>query len=217
MVYHMFTLEKRRKTDIDFLSFWYAESRSDAEGEEEVSDSTADILKGIEELRNRVVEEASGSPLQVSLNTVRTILESIRFHSSFPESIDYWNSVIGSTAQVRSRGITVRELSEAVVSFLQGISAPSSNASSSEGAETAVSLMAEEIESIRRFVDTSLSDMRKEIRTEKMKQVESVASTQASSLNASPIPVPSLPISNRRQTAADRRSWCCDVSECPMQ
>ena len=240
VAYHLFILERRGNREIDFLTFWYKEARSgnaaahtDASVSEEVSDSTLEILKGIEDLRDRVVEESlhkTGKQSKaIQMSSLKSILEEIRFHSIFPESIEYWTSVIDSATDVNTDSISLAELSDAVITFIKGGSNRSTSSAISNS--SSIDQLYEELADLRRHVNSSLKDMQSELRTEAKKIKEEVTrsgvSTRESSAQNSPQMTPSLPIKNRRSTAVavdsspetNNRQFCCstNVSECLMQ
>jgi hypothetical protein len=214
IVYHQFTLDRRNKPDLDFLSYWFAESRNSRSSDwGEAEDSTSDILKGIEEFRNKVVEQCRGR--SVSLLTVRAIVYDLERNSKFNESKEYWKSVIESLQNQPSSSVPLSDLSEAVVSFLKSID------SSSGGSSVSGSSNTEEIEALRSYVNKSLSELRSEIRRESAKLQSDISglSTAVTSSKSSPISAPSLPIESRRQqesingNRSMRREWCASCAD----
>jgi hypothetical protein len=214
IVYHDFLLQRRRNPRLDFLAFWYKEARAQqtVEREEEdvrVASAEAEILAGIERLRDKAVEGSRNG--RISLVAVRLIVAQIRAGCEFPDAKEYWDAVHGSLSQQAGTEMEISELSEAVVGFLKSLAEPSSASSMQPDVQ-------EELDSLRRFVNTSIEAVRSEMKRESIKlrkELDSATTTAATS----PVVAPSLPLPSRRAqelitgTRDPRSEWCASCAE----
>jgi hypothetical protein len=227
IAYHQYTLERTKNKDLDFLAYWFAESQRQGDNTPNPSpaeDSTADILSSIEIFRNKVVEQCRGK--YISLLAVRGIVFDLQRDAAFPESKEYWTSVLESLQHQPSSSVPISDLSEAVISFLRAIEQTSSGESSVQPGDSSSSL-SEELEALKTYVNTSIRDIRMEMRRESQKlksAVTTAATSRNASTKASPVAALSLPIESRQQetitgSRSSRRSWCASCADdvCLMQ
>jgi hypothetical protein len=217
IVYHAFTLEQQRKPDLDFLTYWFSETRSKGESSgDDKSSYTSEIVGGIEIFRDKVVQESRGRT--VSLLVVRGVVFDLERSAVFPETKEYWKSVLESLHHQPSNSVPLSDLSDAVVSFIKSIG---ENDGSSEGKNSS-----SEMEDFKRYVNNTLSELRSEIKRESLRVKKEILSSSSANTTAasSPLTVPSLPIESRRvpqesingQRGRDnRRSWCASCAEDP--
>ena len=218
IAYHQYTLARRTKKDLDFLTYWFAEARHEVDSSGGLvypEDGVGDILRGIEIFRNRVVGEGRGKSL--SLLAVRAIVFELEADAKYNESRDYWKSVLDSLQNQPSSSVPLSDLSDAVVSFLKSIDSMSV-AGSVSGASNS-----EDIEALRSFVNRSISELRSEVRREsaKLKSDISGLSTAVNSAKSSPTAAPTLPIESRRgqecitgnQRSMRQRNWCASCAD----
>ena len=232
ITYHQYLLDRQAKPDLDFLTYWFGETNG-SDVAISPDDGTSDIINGIVLFRNKVVEQCRGK--YISLLAVRGIVFDLQRDSRFPESKEYWGSVLESLQHQPSSSVPIADMSEAVISFLKSIGSPDESSHASEAPNSAV---VEELESLRNFVNSSMREMRSEIRREsaklKSEMVAKISETSAASTAApsressskpSPVPVPALPIETRRAqepiqgNRSLRRSWCASCADdvCLMQ
>lgn len=217
---HQFTLEKHKKPELDFLSFWFAESRNQVYSISEPEDHISEILSGLETFRDNVVEQSRGR--SVSLLAVRGVVFDLERSASFTETREYWQSVLESLQNQPSSLVTLSDLSEAVVSFLKSVESGDTSSSSAQSLE---------LDALRTYINQSLTELRTEIKRESLKmkaEIKSVTSgitTAVGSVKSSPTPLPALPIESRRTqeeisgSRGSRREWCgsCAEDPCVMQ
>lgn len=196
LAYHAYTV--RGKPGENFLKFWYHmettthnQSTHPPISPSEVSDYTIDILRGILILRDEVV--AISSP-KIGTKFFRKVLTRIRNTSVFPESVEYWNTVMSGRLDFEGEGVSVNEVSEATFQFLKSLaSADTVSKTTSDPSATD-----EELQRLRLYVQQSLEKLRQEVakETEGIKvKLDEVATAQST-----PRPtVPELPIPSRRR------------------
>ena len=155
-----------------------------------------DILRGIEILRDKVVFESrsryvrKGQARSVSVSFVKDVIEnSILTISQFPESHQYWTSVLVSVHEIDSPHVSLEELSEAVLAFLKGISISAAPPS-------------EEMAKIKEYVDQSIREVKEMVE-------ETRIASASTSARTSPASRPVVP----------RQTWCAcaEPQECLMQ
>ena len=122
LAYHTYLLNPGS----DFLSFWY-DCRDEQEDEDLPSSSSLEILRGLEVFRDRIVGESRRGFRQkrpnpkISVRFLLEVLADIRSACMYTEASAYWSTVSESTDASAST-ITLSELSEAVLAFLNSIS-----------------------------------------------------------------------------------------------
>jgi len=144
----------------NFLKFWKSldqQESPDNDDEIVISDSCIDILKGIIDLRDQV---AYGGKDSLPLNQVVLVLQEIRDSSVFPESAEYWDSVIAGLSGDDNHDdmvISLDDISEAVLVFLKNLSSPQTDPSSSSSSH------ADELENFKQYINTTLEKLREEV------------------------------------------------------
>jgi hypothetical protein len=203
VAYHAFTV--RGKPGENFLTFWYnmdSTLHSSNRSPSEPSDYSIDILKGILVLRDEV---ASSTSTKIRSKKFKYLLTRIRNNSVFPETVEYWDTVM-SGLDVED-GISVSEISEAVLQFLRNLaSAETVSRTTSEAAGM------DDLERLRAFVQQSLENLKQE-QDQLKEKIEEVATTTHSTPRPTP---PELPIPSRRARAVQpppRRACCGSVAE----
>jgi hypothetical protein len=209
LAYHAFTV--RGKPGENFLTFWYnmdtSSSQSSTRPPSEPSDYSIDVLQGILILRDEV---ASKTSTKIRLKTFKYLLTRIRNNSVFPETVEYWDTVM-SSLDVED-GISVAEISEAVLQFLRNLaSADTISRTTSDAAGM------DDLERLRAFVQQSLDHLKQE-QDQLKEKIEEVATTTHSTPRPTP---PELPIPSRRTTrvAAEPSRACCGsiAEDCLIQ
>jgi len=195
VAYHAYTV--RGKPGENFLSFWHNMDSSNEtlhrpSSPSEVSDYSIDILKGILVLRDEIVTINSSF---IPGKKFRKILTRIRNDSVFPETVDYWDTVMSGLDFDGESGIAIAEISEATFQFLKNLASADSVSRTTSRSDLAAT---EDLERLRSFVQQSLEKLREEVAKEtgELKgRIDEVATS-----HTTPRPsVPELPIPSRRR------------------
>ena len=204
VAYHAYTV--RGKPGENFLSFWYhmdslssKTPRSDEKSTEEVTDYSIDILKGILVLRNEVAQISSP---QIGGKKFKKILTKIRNNSVFPETVEYWETVMSGLDFDHEDGISISEISEAIFQFLKNLASADSVSRTTSKSDLAAT---EDLERLRTFVQLSLDKLREEVAKETKEMKEKL--DEVATAHTTPRPtVPELPIPSRRRQLASSSS-----------
>lgn len=196
--YHAFTV--RGKPGENFLTFWYHLDSSSKSPRSvplsEVTDYSVDILHGIVVLRNEIV---SFSSQRIAGKKFKKILTRIRNDSVFPETVEYWDTVMNGLDFDDNDGISVFEISEATFQFLKNLASADTVSRTTSRSDLAAT---EDLERLRSFVNQSLEKLRQEVAKETNELKEKLDEV-ATTTHTTPRPtVPELPIPSR---VRDRR------------